>query len=298
MKILLIDEDLESVTNVKARLQCEDLEIISATTGKSGLDRARIERPDLILLDVNIPGMSGFEVCGALKDDADLSLIPVIFLTGAANRANKVKGLDIGAVDFVTKPFDAFELRARVRAALRSKRLQDMLIRFARIDPLTELWNRRELMDRLRQEWTRCERYGTTFACIMVDVDHFKGVNDTHGHAAGDQALQKVARVLAAETRESDITARYGGEEFVIIMPNQDALEAVHLAERCRKGIESIDHRVKGKPVSVTASFGVSDSDDMVSAESVLHAADAALYRAKRSGRNRVEQAPGAPSGA
>ena len=158
-----------------------------------GLKAARSEEPDLILLDLDMPDISGFDVCRSLKADAELCMIPVLFLSGSTTPEDKIVGLDLGAVDYVTKPFDAFELRARVRAALRTKHLQDMLFEHAHIDPLTGLPNRRALMERLQQEWARIERHGGRLSFIMADIDDFKSVNDRFGHHVGDKILQKVA---------------------------------------------------------------------------------------------------------
>ena len=252
---------------------------------------AREHAPDLVLLDVDMPGMSGFDVCHAMKADAGLCRIPVIFLTGSGSAEDKDRGLDLGAVDYVTKPFDAFELRARVRAALRTKHLQDMLIEHANVDPLTELPNRRALLERLAHEWSRAQRYDTSLSFIMLDIDHFKRVNDTFGHQVGDRVLQAVAKLLAAGSRDVDFPARYGGEEFALLVPQRSADSAAVLAERCRKGIEDASVRTGQSQVRVTASFGVADTTCATSSEDLIRAADAALYRGKDVGRNRVELA-------
>ena len=218
----------------------EGLEIVCVEGGVPGLKAARREEPDLILLDLDMPDMSGFDVCRSLKADAELCMIPVLFLSGSTTPEDKIIGLDLGAVDYVTKPFDAFELRARVRAALRTKHLQDLLIEHAHIDPLTGLPNRRALMERLQQEWARIERHGGQLSFIMADIDHFKRVNDRYGHHVGDKVLQEVAGAIAAQCRESDLPARFGGEEFAIVVPDETAAAAVHLAERCRHEIAKV----------------------------------------------------------
>lgn len=289
MKVLIIDDSSMALTLAKARLAREHLEILCAGGGREGLDIAQRELPDLILLDLDMPDMSGFDVCRALKADSALRMIPVIFLSGSAGLADKVMGLDLGAVDYVTKPFDGVELRARVRAALRTKYLQDLLIKHTQIDPLTGLGNRRALQDRLLQEWARVQRYGGVFAVIMADLDHFKAVNDTYGHPAGDRVLQEVAEVLAAQCRDSDVLIRYGGEEFSLILPTHHAQEAAVLAERCRLAIANLSVDTAGTTIRLSASFGVADSAGCASADEIIEQADKALYRAKQSGRNRVE---------
>lgn len=183
MKLLIVDDDRDALDVAKIRLAKENVAIVCADGGAAGLKAARSEQPDLILLDLDMPDMSGFDVCRALKADAELCMIPVLFLSGSTTAEDKIHGLDLGAVDYVTKPFDAFELRARVRAALRTKHLQDMLFEHAHIDPLTGLPNRRALVERLQREWARIERHGGRLSFIMADIDHFKRVNDlSHVH--------------------------------------------------------------------------------------------------------------------
>jgi len=295
MKVLIVDDSQHALAIAKARLAREKLEIVCAHSGQAGLEAARRERPDLILLDVDMPGMSGFDVCRQLKGDIDLGMIPVIFLTASSSTEDRVKGLDLGAVDYVTKPFDVFELRARVRAALRTKRLQDMLMKYANVDPLTELPNRRALMERLGQEWQRIRRHGGSLAFIMADIDLFKRINDTYGHQLGDRLLHQIARVIADQCRESDFPARYGGEEFAVLVPAENARGASGLAERCRREVEAISMEVGKETARVTASFGVADSEELPSPEDLIRLADEALYAAKRAGRNRVQCACDVP---
>ena len=296
MKVLIIDDSPDAMAIAKARLAKEGLDIVAADGGRSGLDAARREKPDLVLLDLDMPDLSGFEVCRTLKADPDLCMIPVIFLSASGGPEDKVKGLDLGAVDYVTKPFDAFELRARVRAALRAKRFQDLLIEYAHIDPLTGLPNRRALMQRLAEEWERIRRHGGSLAFIMADIDHFKRVNDTHGHGVGDRVLQEVARAIAQECRAVDVPARHGGEEFAVLLPEETESAAVVLAERCRRRIEERRLDASGQSVRVTASFGAADSTSAASPEEMVERADKALYAAKSAGRNAVRSAGVSPA--
>ena len=288
MKALVIDDSPMALRVAKARLAQENLDVICATDGAAGLALAHTEQPDIILLDVDMPDMSGFDVCKALKADGDLSMIPVIFVTGSTDTSDKVRGLDLGAVDYVTKPFDAFELRARVRAALRTKHLQDLLVSRAQIDPLTELWNRRAFLNRLKQEWSRAQRHGQTFSIIMADLDTFKRINDTHGHNVGDRVLHDVAQVLMEKCRDADMPARWGGEEFAVLVPSQAAADGAGLAERYRSGIEQLRIEAGENVVTITGSFGVADSTSAASPQGIIAAADSAMYRAKNAGRNRV----------
>ncbi len=288
MKVLIIDDDPASVALARQWLKKDGHGIVTAADGEEGLAMAVREEPDLILLDVHMPGMNGFQVCEKLKADSRTRHIPVIFLSAADETREKVKGLDLGAVDYVTKPFDRFELPARVRAALRTKRLQDLLTVYSEIDSLTEVYNRRVLMERLEQEWNRTRRYSTTVAFIMCDIDHFKNVNDTHGHPTGDQVLERIATLLRKSVRSSDMVGRYGGEEFGIIMVNADRASAAAAAERYRKKIESMDFHSRRGEFRVTVSFGVADSRDKDSLNQLITAADRALYKAKETGRNTV----------
>ncbi len=288
MKVLIIDDNPDAIALARARLSKEGLELLYADGGKAGLAMVARERPDLVLLDLDMPDMSGFDVCRALKANGELCMIPIIFLSGSAGPEDKVEGLNLGAVDYVTKPFDAFELRARVNAALRTKHMQDLLIEQARIDPLTGLPNRRALTERLAQEWARIQRHGGSLSFILGDVDYFKQVNDTYGHTVGDRALQAVAGAIADQCRETDLPSRYGGEEFAIVC-NEKAPGAEMLAERCRQAVEDVRLSVGSETVSVTASFGVVDAEDADSLKTMIQQADEALYRAKNTGRNRVE---------
>ena len=288
MKVLIIDDSPDAAAIATARLRQDGLQVVIAANGRAGLDLAAAQRPDLILLDVAMPDMSGFDVCRQFKNDPDLSTIPIIFLTAVDDTLQKVRGLEQGAVDYVTKPFDAFELRARVQAALRTKRFADMLTEFANIDPLTELPNRRAFTDQLHKEWARKERHGDHFALIMADIDYFKRVNDTYGHSVGDRMLKAVSKAIADQCRELDLATRYGGEEFAIVAPNQLAEAAGNLAERCRQGVEQIRLHVTDGDVSVTVSCGVADSQGLHSIAELIGLADRRLYQAKLAGRNTV----------
>jgi len=297
MKVLVIDDSQDALDVAKARLKMEGLEVICATSGAEGLKLAATQSPDLVLLGVDMPDICGFDLCRRLKADPQTCMIPVIFLTASEDAQDKVKGLDTGAVDYITKPFDAFELRARVRAALRTKHLQDLLIKYAQIDPVTELWNRRALMDRLQQEWSRIERHGGSLAFIMADVDHFKRINDRFGHHVGDRVLKEIAAGLVKHCRKADFPARFGGEEFSVVVPNSSADGAAALAERCREEIGRPNVDCDGRSGGVTVSFGVSDSKSASSPQELMDQADEALYRAKELGRNRVEKYdPAGPS--
>ncbi len=286
-KVLLIDDCPSIHGLVRARLRDEPIELHSAFDGQSGLALAATINPDLILLDVEMPTTNGFEVCRKLKDDARIMHVPVIFLTGATATDEKIRGLELGATDYITKPFDPAELRARVRASLRTKYLLDLLSRKAMIDGLTGLFNRAYFDTRLIAEMSLARRTHAPVSCIMVDVDRFKQINDLHGHPFGDEVLTSIGQILAEHCRTEDTVCRYGGEEFVVLCPNTASAAAANLAERLRDLIEQNSLVKNGMNVQVTCSFGVADLKG-VPPPSVVDLADQALYRAKQDGRNRV----------
>ncbi|MBB3190613.1 diguanylate cyclase [Halomonas cerina] len=291
--VLIVDDSPDIHRLISARLSAEGVALLHAHDAVEGLAIAREQLPDLILLDLEMPGTDGMTLFSQLKEESALDAIPVIFLTGTLDVTTKVQAFELGAVDYVTKPFDAIELKARVRAALRTKRYQDLLATKARIDALTGLWNRGYLTDQLAVEVSALIRHGSPVALIMVDIDHFKRINDTHGHPFGDIVLQRVAQVLGQATRDNDVVCRYGGEEFAIILRDTSSVGAVSIAQRLCHAVAAITFRQGRETVQVTASFGVAGSDqcddhDAVSADTLLEAADMALYAAKSAGRNRV----------
>jgi diguanylate cyclase (GGDEF)-like protein len=287
-KILVIDDSPEIHTLVKVRLSKEEVVIHGANDGASGLVAAREIQPDLILLDVDLPDRDGFAVCTDLKADSITMEIPIIFLTGSTSTEEKIRGLELGATDYVTKPFDPAELRARVRSTLRTRHLVDLLSKKAMIDGLTGLWNRTYLDAHITIELSAARRSGQPLSCIMADADRFKSINDTFGHSFGDDVLRKMAAIFTEHCRAEDIVCRYGGEEFAILLPNTSVENAAHLAERLRLGIESSAFSYRDAPVNITCSFGVANLRGQVP-PSVIELADEALYNAKHSGRNCVE---------
>lgn len=289
-RILVIDDSKIERFLLRERIEAENFELIEASSGSEGLAQARAERPDLILLDLGLPGWDGFETLKRLKDDPLTRSIPIIFLSGAATTVEKARGLDLGAVDFVTKPFDPIELRARVRAALRMKHLQDQLEEQAHLDGLTGLGNRHAMQDRLAAEWAACRRRGSPLALLIADLDHFKRINDEHGHSAGDEVLRRVAQTLRSSVRASDLVARYGGEEFVVIAPECDLSGALILAERFRANLAALRVVVGGRVLTLTTSIGVATAFDPrpIDVRQLLLDADRALYQAKHAGRNMV----------
>lgn len=291
--VLVVDDSADIHQLVRARLRSEGVTLLHAHNAEQGLGLALQHLPDLMLLDLEMPGIDGMALCRQIMQDPMLSGIQVIFLTGTIDVATKVQAFELGAVDYVTKPFDAIELKARVRAALRTKRYRDLLTTKAQIDALTGLWNRGYLDDRLAIEISVMARQGCPVSLIMMDIDHFKSINDTHGHSFGDLVIQRIAEVLGRVSRDSDIACRYGGEEFALILRNTPTKSAWAIAERLREEIAEVPLTQGRDRVRITASFGIAGSDQFddpsqASPGTLLMAADKALYGAKSDGRNQV----------
>jgi len=291
-RILLIDPSALMHRLLRTRLQLEHVEILSATRGEEGVQKALELLPDVILLETEFPPeerVDGFELLQRLKEDARTKDISVIFVSESRETMDRVRGLDLGAVDFVQKPFEMAELKARVRTALRMQKLLRMLAQCAQRDGLTALWNRSYLDQRLAAEHSEAQRHGRSLSVILCDIDHFKSVNDRYGHPFGDEVLAHFATILAGG-RASDVPCRYGGEEFAVILPATTVDEATEVAERFRSSFEA--HRWRRHPdLVLTASFGVaalSPLQPMLTASELVQRADDALYHAKRGGRNRV----------
>ncbi|HVT88856.1 MAG TPA: diguanylate cyclase [Tepidisphaeraceae bacterium] len=287
--VLLVDDSTAIHALLRARLKDEPITIHSANSGGQGLEMAQSLNPDLILLDVDMPDPNGFEVCRRIKADERLVNTPIIFLTGAASSEQRIRGLELGAIDYITKPFDPAELRARVRAALRMKFMMDLLAKKAQIDSLTGLWNRRYFDQRLEAELSLASRTNGSLAVLMLDLDHFKSINDRFGHPTGDEVLKRVAALLVESVRVEDVVCRYGGEEFAILAPNTET-GALPLAERLCAGMRAIEIPIRNELIKLTISIGVASTIGMTD-RALVAQADAALYRAKENGRDRVEVA-------
>ena len=286
---LVIDDSVDVHRLLRARLKPEGLELVQALSGPEGLALAASNPPSVVLLDLDMPEMDGFEVLRNLKENPATQHVPVIVLSGLQSPQDKVTAFDLGAVDYVTKPFDLTELRVRVRAALRLSQLLTMLSQRAQIDGLTGLWNRAHFDKRWPDEVSGCVRHGRALAMAILDLDNFKSVNDTYGHPAGDAVLQGMATLLQHECRQSDVACRMGGEEFAVIMPDTSVEAALVLCERIRAGFGQ--HVWPRHPERfVTTSIGLvgSSGSATLSAEEWIEAADQNLYRAKAEGRNRV----------
>jgi two-component system cell cycle response regulator len=263
--------------------------VVEARDGEEALRLAGQRAPDLLLVDLIMPGLDGYEVCRAIQADGKAPP-PVIFITAHDETGRRDTGLDAGAVDFIVKPFEQEELIARVRGALRTKTVRDGLANQAAHDSLTGLLNRRELDARADEVVALAQRHGRPLSCLLLDLDHFKEVNDVHGHAAGDQVLRETGRRLATACRISDVVARYGGEEFVLLLPETPLEAAVVLADKLRSALSGTPFGAGDPPITMRASIGVATlTAAMPAPSSLLAAADKALYRAKELGRDRTE---------
>jgi len=302
--ILIVDDSLFNIAFLRKQLG-EHYKIISTVQPEKVLEIAIEEEPSLILMDVVMPEVSGYEVCKRLKSNPDTSNIPVIFLTAKGEVEDKVTGLDIGGDDYITKPYDEGELLARIKVHIRLKEAQDQLKKlleeknelieqlkyFSLRDGLTQIYNRKYLEDYLKNSFEESNRYNTLLSVIMMDIDYFKKINDTYGHQTGDEVLIEFTRRIQEKIRKADVLARYGGEEFIVVSKATDYKGAVTLAQKLRKAIKDEPFLIYGQTINVTASFGVSsfDNGDYCNPEQLIKDADILLYKAKNIGGDRVQ---------
>jgi two-component system, cell cycle response regulator len=302
--ILIVDDHEDNIEVLKARLESWGYQTASAHNGHEALSYVNGTPPDLILLDVMMPEISGIEVARRIKANAALPFIPIIMQTALDSTEDKVEGLEAGADDYITKPIDFPELKARLRSMLRIKRLQEALEErekellevnerlrhMSQTDALTGLDNRRHLNERIDEMFAHAVRLEEPFSLVMCDLDKFKSVNDTYGHQAGDEVLKQLADILRNEAREIDRVGRYGGEEFMLLLPGASLDDAVTFAERVRKRIEGHTFTFPGGTLTRTASFGVAGwpHSRIDLCDDLVRTADDALYVAKETGRNKV----------
>ncbi len=296
-RILVIDDSKLILHVAKTILSKQGHQVLLAEDGNIGLRTAATEHPDLILLDLILPGMDGYEVCQRIKKGDATSEIPVIMLTSKSEATDKVRGLEMGASDYVTKPFDEGELMARVNIHLQIRELHEslkeknrQLKEMANRDGLTGLYNHRYFKETISNDFQRAVRYHESLSCVMFDIDHFKKFNDNYGHQAGDMVLKTLGSLINNLVRDSDLSARYGGEEFVLLMYHTVPKEAFLVAERLRKAVEQHKFQADDLVLTVNISVGVASfpHPEIADAKTLIECADKALYRAKEEGRNRV----------
>jgi two-component system cell cycle response regulator len=303
--ILVADDEPVNLALIKRRLEWEEYHVETARDGGEAVEAAKRVLPDLVILDVMMPVLDGLGACRLLKEDPSTRDIPVIFLSALDDTDTKVNGLSLGANDYISKPFRVEELLARVAVSIRLKRERDLLQESAEelrqraeaasemsmTDALTGLLNRYGLQRALQRELSEARRYSRPLSCLLLDIDFFKAVNDTHGHAAGDAALMQTARVLTESVRGSDVVCRYGGEEFLVLAPETDARGAHSLAEKIRLSVSSRLFGDGGRAFALTLSAGVAELRPGESGNDMIARADLSLYQAKQHGRDRVEAA-------
>jgi two-component system, cell cycle response regulator len=298
-RILVVDDNRDNVEIIATRLRFRGYEIDEASDGAQALDLVHKNAPDLILLDVMLPDIDGYEISRRIKGDNKLPFIPIILVTARDTTQDKVAGLDAGADDYLTKPINFPELEARVRSMLRIKKLQDEiemknkeLERLSISDGLTGLFNHRHIHALLNEEFERTERTGERITVAMFDLDRFKSVNDNYGHQAGDRVLEEMSDILRESAREIDRLGRYGGEEFMVLLPDTSIDDAEVFVERVRREVARRPFNIgEGKePLRMTISAGIATfpHERVKNPETLVRLADEALYTAKTSGRNRV----------
>jgi diguanylate cyclase (GGDEF)-like protein len=312
--LLIIDDHLDNVRSLSLLLSNSGYAVRKATSGEMALETIQVAKPDLVLLDVRMPEMDGYEVCQRLKANPATRDIPIIFLSASNDTDDKVQAFNVGGADYVTKPFQAEEVLARVRHQITIVRQQQQLMaqndqlqqvkadlqqanlelrRIANTDSLTRVANRRCFDESLAQEWHRLRREQQPLSLILCDIDYFKQYNDRYGHPAGDACLQQVAQAISeCIRRPADIVARYGGEEFAIILPNTDQAGAIAIAESIRAALQylQIPHASSNTADHVTLSFGIACLVPTLesSHQTLIAAADISLYQAKQQGRDRI----------
>lgn len=291
-KVLIVDDDPLNRLVLEKTL-ADEHEVFLVESGEKALTFLKTTTVDLIILDIVMPGINGYEVLVQLKENPVTQTIPVIFISANTSHDDEAKGFDLGAMDYIAKPFSTVIVRARVRNQLLIKQKNDLLEMLASIDGLTEIPNRRYLDENLSREWRRSRRSSTPLSVILMDIDHFKRYNDCYGHRAGDDCLKRVAHALVGECqRGCDFVARYGGEEFAAVLPGMGKQEALVFANKLRDAVNSlyIPHKASLNAEHVTISLGIATTETgQIYAEQVLlEEADLGLYQAKDSGRDQI----------
>ncbi|MGD8402470.1 MAG: diguanylate cyclase [Anaerolineales bacterium] len=296
--ILIVDDVDDNLEILGSLLTFDGYEVQTARNGEDALKQVQDTHPDLILMDVLMPGMSGFELCERLKSRESTKDIPVIFVSSMSDIDSKVNGFKVGGVDYINKPYQHAEIVVRVNTQLTMMRMRQHLEkqnaeleRLANTDYLTNLYNRRSFFHAAESEYAESIRSGTPLSISLIDLDYFKQVNDTYGHLVGDQVLVHIAKLIRMYSRIRDVAARYGGEEFTILHPSIDKQNAFLIIDRIRKGVEETPFVLDGKQIDVTLSAGVVDTlmcTGCTRIDDVLRMADKALYHAKDTGRNQV----------
>lgn len=288
--ILIVEDSQINSKLCQSLLSRNGYETEICSDGESALEFLSKNSPDLILLDIIMPGIDGYQFSESIKTNPRLKDTPVIFLSAMNDEESIIKGFNSGGVDYITKPFRTQELLARTRTHVELKKAKEKLMQMAITDELTGLANRRYFMDRLNSEYDRTKRYESKFSLLMIDIDHFKKINDNYGHKAGDLVLIETALKMKKSLRTSDIIGRVGGEEFSVLLPETEIKAALHIAERIRARVSESVVIFDSEELSVTVSIGATQSSPGdLTIDDIFIRADTAMYNAKNEGRNRVE---------
>ena len=289
--VLIVDDEVAGIMALTHILRPEYI-VYAAKNGQDAIETATEHMPDVILLDILMPGMDGYKVIAELKNFDKTRAIPVIFVTGLSNAEDEAKGLYLGAADYISKPFSAPIVKLRVQNQIRILNYINMIENLCLVDQLMGVPNRRAIDERLRLEWGRAIRLKTPLSILVLDLDNFKRYNDTYGHMQGDAALQATARILTLELKRTiDFVGRWGGEEFLALLPDTNGSVALDLAARMRAGVENaLIPLANGKTTRITVSIGINSQvpkpEDLIA--DFIQRTDEALYTAKEEGRNRV----------
>jgi two-component system, cell cycle response regulator len=291
LTILVIEDHPDQRDLLAIVLQREGYRVVTAGNGLEAMEKLQKENVQIALSDIMMPKMDGFELIKNIRSDPALKGIYMILITARIQEGDRVRGLDLGADDYITKPFSFSELLARVRVGSRVVYYQQNLEYQTQIDPLTGLFNRRAFERKIAEEFERAKRYNHQVSVLLLDIDNFKNINDTYGHHGGDVALVKISAILQERTRRSDFPARYGGEEFVLILPETDQDSAFQVANKIHEEIRSQIFGTSTSPFALTVSIGLSSTStkDYADWRQMLEDADQAMYVAKNSGKDRVQ---------
>ncbi len=291
LTILVIEDHPDQRDLLAIVLQREGYRVVTAGNGVEAMEKLQKEPVQIALSDIMMPKMDGFELIKSIRNDSALKGIYMILITARIQEGDRVRGLDLGADDYITKPFSFSELLARVRVGSRVVQYQQNLEHQTHIDPLTGLFNRRAFERKIGEEFERAKRYNHLVSVLLLDIDNFKNINDTYGHHGGDTALVKISAILREKTRRSDFPARYGGEEFVLILPETDQESALQAASKIHEEIRSQTFGTNASPFMLTVSIGLSSTSTKEYSDwrQMLEDADQAMYVAKNSGKDRVQ---------
>jgi len=291
LTVLVIEDHPDQRELLAIVLQREGYRVVTAANGLEALERLEVENIQIALSDIMMPKMDGFELIKRIRTNPALKSIYLILITARIQEGDRVRGLDLGADDYITKPFSFSELLARVRVGSRVVHYQQHLEYQTQVDSLTGLFNRRAFEKKIHEEFERSKRYHNPLSVLILDIDNFKTINDTYGHHGGDAALVKISETFREKTRQSDFPSRYGGEEFVLVLPETDQENALQVASKIHEAIRSCAFGTTARPFRLTVSIGVSSTSTRFYSDwrEMLDDADQALYLAKNTGKDRIE---------